>query len=57
MINNGTIYSDQITPHRSLREKINPRHLYRIRIPVLEVNIIPGVESEAFDLQFTWNVT
>ena len=50
MINNGTIYFDQLAPHRNLRSKINPRQLDRVRIPVLEVNVIPGLESNASDL-------
>ena len=57
MINNGTIFLDQLMPHRNLRGKINPRNLERVRIPVLEVNVFPGLESNVSDLQFIWNVT
>jgi hypothetical protein len=40
-----------------LRGKINPRHSDGIRIPVLEVNVIPGLDSDANNLRFNWNVT
>jgi hypothetical protein len=48
---------DLISLHRNLRGKINPRLLEEIRIPVLEVNVIPGLDSNASNLQFNWNVT
>ena len=57
IINNGTIYLDQMTPHRNLRGRINPKFVDSVRIPVLEVNCIPGLESNATDLQFIWNVS
>jgi hypothetical protein len=57
LLNNGTIYLDQITPHRDLGAKINPRMLTKERIPVLSVRVIPGLESNASDLLFIWNVT
>ena len=41
----------------NLQGKINPKYLDGVRIPVLEVNVIPGLESNATDLQFIWNVT
>jgi hypothetical protein len=27
------------------------------RIPVLQVEVLPGIESNPIDLQFAWNVT
>ena len=57
MINNGTIFLDQVNVHRDLKSKINPVKLDRVRIPVLEVNVIPGNESNVTELQFVWNVT
>ena len=44
-------------PHRNLRGKINPRQLEKVRIPVVQVNVIPGLDSNASDLMFIWNVT
>jgi len=63
MINNGTIYLDDV--------KINNRELAvdrmlgvkttfnnkKKRIPVLSVEVVPGIESNAADLKFVWNVT
>ena len=57
MINNGTIFLHDVINHRDLRNKINPRHLERVRIPVMEVNVISGIDSNATELQFIWNVT
>ena len=57
MINNGTIFLDDVINHRDLRNKIHPRHLERVRIPVMEVNVISGIDSNATELQFIWNVT
>jgi hypothetical protein len=44
-------------PHRNMSGKINLRNFEGIRIPVLEVNVIPGLDSNASSLQFSWNVT
>ena len=57
MINNGTIFLHDVINQRDLRNKINPRHLERVRIPVMEVNVISGIDSNATELQFIWNVT
>jgi hypothetical protein len=46
-----------LTLLRNLRGKINPRHSDGIRIPVLEVNVIPGLDSDSNNLRFNWNVT
>jgi len=29
----------------------------KVRVPVLMVNVIPGLESNATELSFRWNVT
>jgi len=50
LLNNGTIYLDQVelTTRRLADEQ---------RVPIIQVNVIPGLESNPADLQFTWNVT
>jgi hypothetical protein len=37
-------------PHRELRGKINPRKMEKVRIPVLQLNVIPAPESNSSDL-------
>jgi hypothetical protein len=62
MINNGTIYLDDFKNKRELAADrmlgvtttINNK---KKRIPVLQVEVVPGLESNAADLQFAWNVT
>ena len=62
MINNGTIYLDDFKNKRSLAadrilgvtSTINNK---KKRIPVLQVEVVPGLDSNAADLQFAWNVT
>jgi hypothetical protein len=56
MNNNGTIFLDQLNLTRDLQSEIDPKNINNERIPILEVNIIPGIESNATDLQFIWNV-
>jgi hypothetical protein len=56
MNNNGTIFLDQLDLTRDLQSEIDPKNINNERIPILEVNIIPGIESNATDLQFIWNV-
>jgi hypothetical protein len=54
MINNGTIYADQLGFGRMLLKKeINNRP----RIPVLKIEVIPGPDSNVTELSFKWNVT
>ena len=54
MINNGTIYLDDLKLNdRSLSEKASKK----TRVPVLTVEVIPGLESNATELSFKWNVT
>ena len=57
MNNNGTIFLDQLNLTRDLQSEINPKNINNERIPILEVNIIPGIESNVTDLDFVWNVT
>ena len=57
MNNNGTIFLDQLNLTRDLQSEIDPKNINNERIPILEVNIIPGIESNATDLLFIWNVT
>jgi hypothetical protein len=57
MNNNGTIFLDQLNLTRDLQSEINPKNIKNERLPVLEVNVIPGIESNAADLEFVWNVT
>lgn len=51
MINNGTIYLDQIGLGRAL--SIAEKQ----RVPILQVQMLPGPDSNSEDLTFTWNVT
>jgi len=52
MINNGTIYFDQVDYSRRLQADNSTD-----RIPILQVNVIPGIESDGGNLNYTWNVT
>jgi hypothetical protein len=57
LLNNGTIYLDQLSLDSDLKEKIKPKRLLKERVPVLLVNVIPGIQSNLSDLLFIWNVT
>ena len=51
MINNGTIFLSDLQGYgRELRLRPDD-------IPVLQVEVIPGIESNATELSFVWNVT
>jgi len=56
MINNSTIYLDQVDFElaRALEMLDNTG---KARVPILQVSVIPGNESNIEDLQYTWNVT
>ena len=56
MINNGTIYLDQLTT-KSRELKITKTNIQKVRVPVLTVEVIPGPDSNATALSFKWNVT
>jgi len=51
MINNGTIYLDQVDYSRRLQADNTDR------IPILQVNVIPGIESDGTNLNYSWNIT
>ena len=60
MINNGTIYLEDIEGYRDSGRNLEistVNHAKKKRIPVLKVEVIPGIESKAQDLSFRWNVT
>ena len=62
MINNGTIYLEDFKNKRDLAadRKLGVTttiNNVKKRIPVLQVEVMPGLESNAADLQFVWNVT
>ena len=62
MINNGTIYLSDLKDNRELaadrKLAVTTRNNnLKKRIPVLQVEVLPGLESNPADLQFTWNVT
>jgi hypothetical protein len=62
MINNGTIYLSDLKDNRELaadrKLAVTTRNNnQKKRIPVLQVEVLPGSESNPADLQFTWNVT
>ena len=63
-INNGTIFKDEVPIARKLRrrDKINPKDLRQLAterpsVPVMELKMVPGLESNASLLTFIWNVT
>lgn len=66
MINNGTIYLSDLEMKRNLQNRFY-RHLdintkandskKGQEIPVLAVEVIPGLESNSSQLSFRWNVT
>jgi len=56
MINNGTIYLDDLQV-KSRELAVTTAKRARIRVPVLSVEVIPGLESNATELSFRWNVT
>ena len=59
MLNNGAIYIEDLQGYRETRNlgtsKVNNAN--KKRIPVLQVEVIPGLDSKAEDLSFRWNVT
>lgn len=62
-INNGTIYFDDVEfldliPRRlsSINAEWNSK-VKKERIPVLQVNVIPGKQQDVENIQFDWNVT
>ena len=62
MINNGTIYLEDLEIKRDSSANrmlgvTTTNNNYKKRIPVLQVEVLPGLESNAADLQFVWNVT
>ena len=54
MINNGTIYLEDLTRELAVTTVQNG---VKKSIPVLQVEVLPGIESKAQDLAFSWNVT
>jgi hypothetical protein len=62
MINNGTIYLDDFQAKRELSAErdlgvtttINKK---KKSFPVLQVEVLPGGDSNPADLNFVWNVT
>lgn len=60
MINNGTIYLDDIEGYRDNGRQLGISSIKdpnKKRLPVLAVEVIPGIQSKAEDLTFRWNVT
>jgi hypothetical protein len=53
MINNGTIYLDQVRLGRMLESQKGDKQ----RVPILQVAVLPGRDSMQEDLTFNWNVT
>ena len=54
MINNGTIFLEDL--HRELAVT-TAKNSAKKSLPVLQVEVLPGLESKAEDLAFRWNVT
>jgi hypothetical protein len=62
MINNGTIYIDDLELKRELAAKrvldVSTTNIRKRKsIPVLKVEVLPGLDSNPADLNFSWNVT
>ena len=61
MINNGTIFLDDLETKRELHERglgvTTTVRKKKKAYPVLSVEVVPGLDSSAADLQFAWNVT
>jgi hypothetical protein len=60
MINNGTIYLEDIEGYGDSGRELGIstfKNANKKKIPVLQVEVIPGLESKAQDLSFRWNVT
>jgi hypothetical protein len=60
MINNGTIYLEDIEAYRDSRRQLGistVKNGNKKKLHVLQVEVIPGLESTAQDLSFRWNVT
>jgi hypothetical protein len=51
MINNGTIFLDEVGLGRLLGNETSER------VPILQVAVSPGRDSNKDNLAFTWNVT
>ena len=58
MINNGTIYLEDLKP-RGARELgvSTTNNQSKKSKPVLQVEVLPSIDSSPADLQFVWNVT
>jgi len=54
MINNGTIFLDDFGRELAISTVKNVK---KKSVPVLQVEILPSLESKAEDLTFRWNVT
>ena len=50
LINNGTTFV-------SSKDNRRLETASKVKVPVLQVEVFPGIESDLADLQFTWNVT
>jgi len=57
MINNGTIYLDDLQLKSRELAVTTSSKKNKIKVPVLSVEVIPGLESNATALSFVWNVT
>ncbi len=60
MINNGTIYLDDFQGSTTNQRDLGVstvKNSKRKSKPILQVEVIPGLESKAEDLSFRWNVT
>jgi len=53
LINNSTVDLAETTEYRQLITKINER----VKVPVLDVKLIPSEETDINYLNFTWNIT
>ena len=60
MINNGTIYLDDLQGSTTNQRDLGVSTVKNSKMkskPILQVEVIPGLESKAEDLSFRWNVT
>jgi len=55
-LNNGTIYLDELQLETRQLDALS-NDTARERIPVLQVDVLPGQEQDLANVKFTWNVT
>lgn len=57
MINNGTIYLNEVESIYNRRSLAKTFAKERVKVPILEAEIIASADTDPRNLNFTWNVT